>query len=277
MTQTVDRPFDTETAGPAMIGASVPRREDDRLLIGRGRFLDDLDMPGALRGGVRPQPPRARPHPVDRHERGHGRARRRRGLHRRGHAWRSRSRSRPRWCIPTSCSTRACRCRRRWCTTSASRSPSSSRPRRYIAEDAVDLIDVDYEELPAVASTAAALAPGAPLGPRRRAATMSPCTSLQTRRRPGGGSRRRAAPAGARRSASYAAAATRWRPGRSRRASTPATGQLTVWDATQAPHYARQHAGVSYRHDRGRHPRHRAAATSAAVSARRRSSTARRR
>src|SRR5262249_59069432 len=34
---------------------------------------------------------------------------------------------------------------------------------RYIAEDAADLIEVDYEPLPAISSTAAALAPGAPL------------------------------------------------------------------------------------------------------------------
>src|SRR6185437_8596713 len=34
---------------------------------------------------------------------------------------------------------------------------------RYIAEDALELIDIDYEELPAISSTAAALAPGAPL------------------------------------------------------------------------------------------------------------------
>ena len=32
----------------AWVGASVPRREDPRLLAGRGRFVDDITLPGLL-------------------------------------------------------------------------------------------------------------------------------------------------------------------------------------------------------------------------------------
>jgi CO/xanthine dehydrogenase Mo-binding subunit len=34
------------------IGQSVPRKEDRRLLTGRGLFLDDLELPGQTRGVV---------------------------------------------------------------------------------------------------------------------------------------------------------------------------------------------------------------------------------
>ena len=33
---------------PRLIGARVPRVEDDRLTTGRARYLDDLEVPGAL-------------------------------------------------------------------------------------------------------------------------------------------------------------------------------------------------------------------------------------
>jgi len=37
-----------ETSGRALIGAAVPRVEDPRLLTGRGRFVDDIHLPGML-------------------------------------------------------------------------------------------------------------------------------------------------------------------------------------------------------------------------------------
>ncbi|NMH97905.1 xanthine dehydrogenase family protein molybdopterin-binding subunit [Pseudonocardia acidicola] len=38
----------TFTPGGTWVGASVPRREDPRLLAGRGRFVDDIHLPGML-------------------------------------------------------------------------------------------------------------------------------------------------------------------------------------------------------------------------------------
>ncbi|MFI9387913.1 xanthine dehydrogenase family protein molybdopterin-binding subunit [Kutzneria sp. NPDC052558] len=37
--------------GGRWVGASVPRREDPRLLTGRGRFVDDIQLPGMLHAG----------------------------------------------------------------------------------------------------------------------------------------------------------------------------------------------------------------------------------
>ena len=36
------------TVGAKYFGASVPRREDPRLLRGEGRFVDDMKLPGML-------------------------------------------------------------------------------------------------------------------------------------------------------------------------------------------------------------------------------------
>src|SRR5207344_33475 len=38
----VSRPVTAEGAGSSLIGSRVVRREDDRLVTGRGRYLDDL-------------------------------------------------------------------------------------------------------------------------------------------------------------------------------------------------------------------------------------------
>ena len=40
------------------VGQSVKRIEDRPLLTGAGRFVDDLQFPDMLRGGVRAQPAR---------------------------------------------------------------------------------------------------------------------------------------------------------------------------------------------------------------------------
>jgi len=34
------------------IGAAIPRREDARLLTGRGTFVDDLEMPGVVHAAM---------------------------------------------------------------------------------------------------------------------------------------------------------------------------------------------------------------------------------
>jgi aerobic carbon-monoxide dehydrogenase large subunit len=108
---------------------------------------------------------------------------------------------------------------------------------RYIAEDALELIDVDYQELPAISSTAAALAPGAPLahegardniavhavqqaGDPEAAFAAAPHVLSDTFRVTRGGGH----------SMECRAVAARF---------DTVTGQLVVWDSTQAPHYAR--------------------------------------
>lgn len=115
---------------------------------------------------------------------------------------------------------------------------------RYIAEDAVDLIDVEYQPLPAVSSTAAALAPGAPLaheGARDNIAVHvtqragDPDTAFATA--PHVLSETFTITRGGGHSMECRAVAARF---------DTVTGQLVVWDATQAPHYARNALAVLY-------------------------------
>jgi aerobic carbon-monoxide dehydrogenase large subunit len=115
---------------------------------------------------------------------------------------------------------------------------------RYIAEDAADLIEVDYEPLPAISSTAAALAPGAPLahegardniavhvtqraGDPDKAFETAPHVLSDTFRVVRGGGH----------SMECRAVAARF---------DTVTGQLVVWDSTQAPHYARNALAILY-------------------------------
>src|SRR5919199_1481030 len=51
---------------PGLVGASVRRQEDVRLLTGRGRYVDDLQLPGMLHVAfVRSPHAHARVHAVD--------------------------------------------------------------------------------------------------------------------------------------------------------------------------------------------------------------------
>ncbi|HEX3788040.1 MAG TPA: xanthine dehydrogenase family protein molybdopterin-binding subunit [Pseudonocardiaceae bacterium] len=115
---------------------------------------------------------------------------------------------------------------------------------RYVAEDALELIDVDYDVLPAVASTAAALAEGAPLAH----ADAESNVAVRLRQRSGAPEEAlRTAPhrlsgefqimRGGGHSMEPRAVAARFEP---------ATGQVTIWDTTQSPHYARQQLSVIY-------------------------------
>ena len=106
------------------------------------------------------------------------------------------------------------------------------------AEDAADLIVIDYEQLGVVASTAAALAQGGPLA--HLDAEDNVCVHI---------TQRAGEPDEALASAPHVLAETfmisrgggHSIEGRAVAARfEPATGELTVWDATQAPHYARQ-------------------------------------
>jgi aerobic carbon-monoxide dehydrogenase large subunit len=221
---------------PGMIGAAVERREDHRLLTGHGKFLDDLDMPGTCEAAF------LRSH--------HGHARILR--------------------IDTSAALDVpgvvgvfvgedIRPIMKPMPAKVAHPDLQDIPRlpmaldavhyvgepvavvvaasRYIAEDAVDLLDVDYQPLPAISSTAAALAPGAPLahegardniavhlvqraGNPDAAFASAPHVLSETIRVTRGGAH----------SMECRAVAARF---------DTVTGQLVVWDATQAPHYAR--------------------------------------
>ena len=71
------------SARAGVLGVAMLRKEDPALLTGEARFIDDLDIPGALHLARRAQPVRPRPHLVDRHGRRGRDARRRRRAHRR--------------------------------------------------------------------------------------------------------------------------------------------------------------------------------------------------
>jgi carbon-monoxide dehydrogenase large subunit len=129
-----------------MIGASPERKEDRALLTGRGRFIDDIQRPGMLYMGVVRSP------------HAHARVKSVQG------ALEVPEVSRP---IPPYKAKRKFR---------AYDQPVLARVARYVGEAvavvvvehlsdlaaAVDAVEVDYEPLPAVSSTEAALRPGAP-------------------------------------------------------------------------------------------------------------------
>ncbi|HEY0535502.1 MAG TPA: xanthine dehydrogenase family protein molybdopterin-binding subunit [Actinoplanes sp.] len=222
--------------GNRMVGARIGRREDRRLLLGQGRFLDDLDMPGAYEAAFL------------RSAHGHARilgidvtaARRVPGVIGVFTGEDVRPMMKP---LPAKVAHPALQ--------DFPRLPMAldavhyvGEPvavvvaeNRYIAEDAVELIEVDYEVLPAVASTADALAPGAPLvhegardniavhvvqeaGDPGTAFAVAPHVLEETYRITRGGGH----------SMECRAVAARY---------DTVTRQLVVWDSTQAPHYAR--------------------------------------
>jgi carbon-monoxide dehydrogenase large subunit len=222
--------------GQKMIGAAVGRREDHRLLTGHGKFLDDLDMPGTYEAAFLRSPhaharilgvdtsaaldvpgvigvfigedirPMMKPMPAK--------------------VAHPDLQDIPR--LPMALDTVHYVGEPVAVVVAAS---------RYIAEDAVDLIDVDYEPLPAISSTAAALAAGAPLahegardnvaihvvqraGAPDAAFASAPHVLSETFKVVRGGGH----------SMECRAVAARF---------DTVTGQLVVWDSTQAPHYAR--------------------------------------
>ena len=125
------------------------------------------------------------------------------------------------------------------CASSATRSRWSSPRRRYVAEDAAELVDVDYEPLPAgrrlhdAPSDADAL-----VHEGHGSNVVGELDGL-----PGVGARRRVRgrrPRGrARRSTSRRTRRCRWRAAASSSTTRRATGELTIYAATQAPHEVR--------------------------------------
>ena len=131
---------------------------------------------------------------------------------------------------------------------------------RYVAEDAADLVDVDYEPLTAVVDYATAET-NERARPRRLGRQRLRRAGRAARRAAGpgvrrGGARRRGddPPAGLRRR-------RRWRRAASSSSGRAADQELTVWAATQSPHEVRMFAarllGVPENRDAGDRPRHR--------------------
>ena len=138
------------TMSTRIFGSGIRRREDPRLITGTALYTDDFTLPGMVHAAMLRSPhAHARITQID-VSRAKAGARRRGGLHRRRHrraeadavrvaAAQRRPQDRRR--------TRASR--RTSSATSATSSPSSSPRRRIRRYDALDLIDVDYEPLPA--------------------------------------------------------------------------------------------------------------------------------
>ena len=131
-------------------GMRVARVEDARLLTGHGTYVDDIVAARDAARVLRAQPVRPGRDPRHRHVGRARAARRARRVHRR--------RPQPRRPGAVAHVDRAAESRRRRarrsprarCASSATRSRSSSPTSRYLAEDAAELVDVDYEPLPAV-------------------------------------------------------------------------------------------------------------------------------
>jgi len=142
------------------VGAAVPRKEDARLLAGRGRYVDDLSRPGLLHAAMLRSPhAHARIVAIDTRE-----AERLPGVAAVLTGADAARLSRPiRPLIPTPVPLPD------WCLA-VDRARFAGEPvaavaavDRATAEDALERIAVDYEPLPAVVDPEAALAPGAPL------------------------------------------------------------------------------------------------------------------
>ncbi len=72
------------TPSNGYVGQSVKRREDRRMITGRGNYIDDMALPGMLHAAIVRSPEAHATITVDRQVRGRGRARGHRRLHRRG-------------------------------------------------------------------------------------------------------------------------------------------------------------------------------------------------
>ena len=222
------------------IGARIPRREDARLLTGRGTFVDDLEMPGVAHAAmVRSPHAHARVRRIDTEA----------------------ARALPGVLAVVTAADLA-DIQKPWPARMPSPVPGTSvrhgarhtlpkdkvrhagevvaavvAESRAVAEDARDLVVVEYEPLPVVASAAAALAPGAPLvyeelgdnvaahivqrvGQPERAFADADHVLRETFRVMRGGSH----------SMEGRGAVARY---------DEALDALTVWDATQAPHAIR--------------------------------------
>jgi carbon-monoxide dehydrogenase large subunit len=109
----------------------------------------------------------------------------------------------------------------------------------YSARDALELIDVEYEPLPAMVDASAALDPDAPsVRDEIEGRTDNRIFDWEAgdRRRDRRGLRRRRGRRRPRTSSTRARTRPRWRRAGRSRTSTRSTGKLTLWTTSQAPH-----------------------------------------
>ena len=218
--------------------AAVLRKEDEKLLTGKGRYVDDIDAARHAASGVRAQPLRAR-ESGHRHFRGAGDARRRRPS-----SPATTSSSRP--------ASRAARTRRgtRSTPTPGARDRQRAecgRARRrlsrptYAAADAAAAVEVDNDPLPALVPPEEAVAEGAPR--LHESASRQPLLHapepLDGRLRRGGRRRRgRDPPAGSNQRLTRGDRAAR------RRRQKALDGQVTLYTSTQVPHFVKTFVSV---------------------------------
>ena len=165
-----------KAASEPWVGRPLARLEDEALLRGEGRFIDDLDP--VAEHAARRRPALA----VSRTRGSRGSIRRPRSSCRGSSASSpartspsSRGRSRPASTPPSRTTPR----RTRWRATSASRVAVVVARDRYVAEDALELIEVEYEPLEPVLDAEAAV------GTRRvRVGPLVLATATSTRRSP---------------------------------------------------------------------------------------------
>ncbi|HKZ50385.1 MAG TPA: xanthine dehydrogenase family protein molybdopterin-binding subunit [Dehalococcoidia bacterium] len=140
------------------VGARLKRKEDPALLAGRGRYIDDLQLPGMLHAAILASPyPHARIRGIDTSE----------ALRIPGVVAVLTGRDAARMSLPSMSSVGVptmgfCLAvgKARYAGEPVAAVVASD---RYIAEDARELIRVEYEPLPAVVDPEAAMGPGAPL------------------------------------------------------------------------------------------------------------------
>lgn len=245
----------TQTATPAAtgtadaagarhhVGTAMRRREDRRLLTGAGKFLDDLDFGECYEAAILRSPhPAARIRGIDADA-----ARRAPGVLAVFTAAELRPilaelppkvthpdlNHQPRYAIAVDAV--------RYVGEAVAVVVADT---RHLAEDALELIEVDYEPLASIGSTAQALAGDAPLVHQASTTNVAvhivqqagdPDMALQAA--PHRLSETYFVNRGGGHSMEGRAVAAR---------PDPATGQLTVWDATQTPHYVRQMLSVLF-------------------------------
>ncbi|WP_213454349.1 xanthine dehydrogenase family protein molybdopterin-binding subunit [Rhizomonospora bruguierae] len=237
------RPVEATPGKQPMIGAPVRRREDRRLITGQGRYLDDLELPGAYEAAfVRTPHASARIRSIDTTA-----AARLPGVI---GIWTGADLPELVKPIPPKVSNPLLRDMPRY-PLPPERVHFVGEPvavvvaeSRYVAEDAVELIEVDYEVLPAVSSTTAALAPDAPrvhdelddnVAIHVTQVAGEPEEALRTA--PHRLSERFVIARGGGHSMECRGVAARYDVG---------TGQLTVWPSTQSPHYTRNMLAYFY-------------------------------
>ena len=164
------------------------RKEDARFLTGRGNYTDDIDRPRPDLHAGRPLAARPRAHPAHRHRRGPRRARRGRRVHRRGHRRREVGSIPCGWLINNKDGTPMVEPPHPALVRGPGaprRRPGRHRHRRDQdqAREAAELVEVDYEALPAVATSPRRRRPGAPpgLGAGRGATSATTGTSATRR------------------------------------------------------------------------------------------------